>query len=468
MTPSDPRVQRTITPIDGSVLVERALASLSQIEAALQRAADAQARWKRVPIGERAAICRRMADWCVERTDLLAGEITRQIGRPIAHSPAEIRRGLHGRVHHMSDIAEGVLADIAIEPRENFRRFIRREPLGVVLVLSPWNYPWLTSANAVVPALLAGNAVILKTAQQTPRVAERYAEAFEAAGLPPGVFQFLHLGHEQTSQLVQDARVAFVAFTGSVAGGHAIQHAAADRFIATGLELGGKDPAYVRDDAPLAATIENLVDGAFYNAGQSCCAVERIYVHRDVYPAFIEGFVDLAKQYRLGDPLDVTTTLGPMVREQAAANVRAQIRQALERGAEALIDAATFPADRPGTPYLAPQVLVAVDHGMSVMTEETFGPVVGIMPVDGDEQAIALMNDSRYGLTASIWTRDLDAAIRIGDRIETGTWYMNRCDYLDPALAWTGVKDSGRGCTLSRLGLEAFTRPKSFHLRLQI
>jgi len=343
--------------------------------------------------------------------------------------------------------------------------FIRREPLGVVLVLAPWNYPWLTSVNAVVPALLAGNTVVLKMAQQTPLVAERYRQAFAAAGLPDGVFQFLHIDHESAARVIADPRIGFIAFTGSVGGGHAVQRAAAGRFIGTGLELGGKDPAYVRADAPLQATIENLVDGAYFNSGQSCCAVERIYVHRAVFKPFVEGFVELARQYRLGNPLERQTTLGPLVRTEAANSVRAQIRDALDKGAKALLDPK---ADREGTPYLAPQVLVDVDHGMAVMTEETFGPVVGIMAVASDEEAIGLMNDSRYGLTASIWTADAQAAIRIGDRVETGTWFMNRCDYLDPALAWTGVKDSGRGCTLSRLGLESFTRPKSYHLRLTL
>ena len=456
---------KTISPIDGSVYVERAPASDQVIEQALEASVTAQPGWKKVPVAERAAICRRMADWCVVNADQLGEELTWQIGRPIAQSPGEIRRGFHERVEYMSGIAEQTLADLAVEKKAGFQRFIRREPLGVVLVLAPWNYPWLTSVNAVVPALLAGNTVVLKMAQQTPLVAERYRQAFAAAGLPDGVFQFLHIDHESAARVIADPRIGFIAFTGSVGGGHAVQRAAAGRFIATGLELGGKDPAYVRADAPLQATIENLVDGAYFNSGQSCCAVERIYVHRAVFKPFVEGFVELARQYRLGNPLERQTTLGPLVRTEAANSVRAQIRDALDKGAKALLDPK---ADREGTPYLAPQVLVDVDHGMAVMTEETFGPVVGIMAVASDEEAIGLMNDSRYGLTASIWTADAQAAIRIGDRVETGTWFMNRCDYLDPALAWTGVKDSGRGCTLSRLGLESFTRPKSFHLRLTL
>jgi acyl-CoA reductase-like NAD-dependent aldehyde dehydrogenase len=403
-----------------------------------------------------------MVEWCVARADSLGEELTRQMGRPIAHTPNEIRRGFQERALYMCSIAGESLKNIVVEEG---RRFIVREPLGTVLVVAPWNYPWLTSVNAVVPALLAGNSVILKMAAQTPLVAERYAEAFEAAGLPEDVFQFLHLSHEQTARVIADPRVAFVAFTGSVPGGHAVQQAAASRFIATGLELGGKDPAYVRADAPFDSTVENLVDGSYFNSGQSCCGVERIYVARPLYQRFVEAFVDLTKQYRLGNPLEKETTLGPMVRAEAANLVRSQIREALGKGAKALVDAKAFPADKEGTPYLAPQVLVDVNHGMQVMSEESFGPVVGIMPVESDEEAVRLMNDSRYGLTASIWTADADAAVRLGGELETGTCFMNRCDYLDPALAWTGVKDSGRGCTLSRLGLEAFTRPKSFHLK---
>ena len=461
------RLQTTLSPIDNSVYVERPLAAERDIENALAQAVAAQAKWKQVPVAERSAIIRRMVEWCIARADVLGEELTRQMGRPIAYTPNEIRRGFQERALYMCSIAEAAMADVRVAPKDGFQRFIRREPLGVVLVLAPWNYPWLTSVNAIVPALLAGNSVLLKMAQQTPLVAERYAEAFAAAGLPAGVFQYLHLDHAQTARIVADARIAFVAFTGSVAGGHAVQRAAAERFIATGLELGGKDPAYVRADADLPSTIENLVDGSYFNSGQSCCGVERIYVQRPLYKSFVDGFVEATKKYRLGNPLDKHTTLGPMVRTEAADAVRAQIRQALSMGAHALIDAKTFPADKEGTPYLAPQVLVDVDHRMQVMREESFGPVIGIMAVDSDEQAIALMNDSRYGLTASIWTTDADAALAIGERVDTGTWFMNRCDYLDPALAWTGVKDSGRGCTLSRLGLEAFTRPKSFHLKLK-
>ena len=454
--------QKTITPVDGSVYVERGLATSAQIERALFMAEKAQKTWKQVPVADRAAILRRMAEWCVARADELATELTWQMGRPVSQTPGELKRGFHERALYMCDIAEEALKDLDVGKKDGFQRFIRREPLGVVFVIAPWNYPWLTSVNAVVPALLAGNSVILKMAAQTPLVAERYAEAFKAVGLPPGVFQFLHMDHAQVARTIADPRIAFVAFTGSVPGGQAVQKAAAARFIGTGLELGGKDPAYVRPDADLNFAVENLVDGAYFNSGQSCCGIERIYVHKKIYKPFVDGFVQLTRQYRLGNPLEKETNLGPLVRTEAAENVRAQIKQAVKKGAKALLRL----KDTPKTPYLPPEVLIDVDHRMAVMTEESFGPVVGIQAVKDDDEAIGLMNDSRYGLTASIWTKDAEAALRIGERVDTGTWFMNRCDYLDPALAWTGVKDSGRGCTLSRLGLEAFTRPKSFHLRL--
>ena len=459
-------VQRTLSPVDGRVYVERALATDAQIQRVLERAAAAQTKWKRVLLAERAAILTRFIDAFVAHKQQIAEEISWQMGRPIGQSPGEVR-GFEERARYMVSIAPQALAEIDAEPKDNFRRFIRREPLGVVLVLAPWNYPYLTSVNSVVPALMAGNAVVLKHSNQTPLCAERFAEAFQAAGLPPDVFQFVHCSHEQCAGMIASPLVDFVAFTGSVAGGHAVQKAASDRFIGTGLELGGKDPAYVRADADLAHAVENLVDGAMFNSGQSCCGIERIYAHASVYDAFVDGFVRLTRQYRLGNPMDANVNLGPMVRARAADFARGQVREAIAAGAKSLIDPSEFPADRDATPYMAPQVLVNVDHSMRLMSEESFAPVIGIMRVKSDEEAIALMNDSEYGLTAAIWTADPEAALSIGERVDTGTWFMNRCDYLDPALAWTGVKNSGRGCTLSALGFEQLTRPKSYHLRLK-
>ena len=374
-------------------------------------------------------------------------------------------RGFEERARYMIAIAEEALLDLDPGPKEGFVRYVKRDPLGVVFTIAPWNYPYLTAVNSIIPALMAGNAVVLKHAASTLLVAERFQQAFDRAELPKGVFQHLVLDHEQTANIIASGHANMVCFTGSVAGGRAIEEASAGRFINVGLELGGKDPAYVRPDAHMAHAIENLVDGAFFNSGQSCCGIERIYVHRKVWDDFLDGFVDLTKQYVLGSPLDPETTLGPMVRAEAAASVRKQIASAVRAGAKAHIDPRSFPMDKPRTPYMAPQVLTSVTHRMSVMMDESFGPVVGIMKVSGDEEALELMNDSPYGLTAAIWTQDVDAARAIGDEIQTGTVFMNRCDYLDPALTWTGVKDTGRGATLSTVGYEALTRPKSYHLR---
>jgi acyl-CoA reductase-like NAD-dependent aldehyde dehydrogenase len=460
--------QKTISPIDGSVYVERALADESAIETALTKATSAQKEWRKSTLAERETICRKTVEYFLNNADEIGLELTWQMGRPIRYTANEIRKGFQERAKYMISVAGKALADVEVEEIDGFKRFIRRDPLGVVFVVAPWNYPYLTSVNSVIPAIMAGNAVILKHAQQTPLCAERYAAAFEYAGLPEGVFQYLHLSHGQVADIIGDERIDYVAFTGSVEGGHAVQDAINKRFIVGGLELGGKDPAYVRADADIADAVENLVDGSFFNSGQSCCGIERIYVHEEVYDKFVHGFIALTKTYTLGDPLNQETTLGPMVKTSAATFAQKQIDEAVAQGAKAVIDPDLFPANQPGTPYLAPQVLLDVDHSMKVMTEETFAPVVGIMSVKSDEEAIRLMNDSQYGLTASIWTKDIDRALELGQQVETGTFFMNRCDYLDPALAWTGVKNSGRGCTLSTVGYEALTRPKSFHLKINM
>jgi len=453
-----------VSPIDGSIVAERELASEAEILTALQAASTAQTAWKQTSVQQRAALCHKAVDIMRDNAAELAEEITRLMGRPVSHSPVELR-GLEQRARYMIDIAEQALGDLEINDSGGFTRFIRHEPLGTVLVLAPWNYPYLTAVNSIIPALMAGNSVILKHSKQTLLCAERFQQAFTQAGLPAGVFRYLHLDHKQTSKLIKNDSVDFVSFTGSVSGGQAIELAAAGLFKGVALELGGKDPAYVMRDADLDHSVENLVDGAFFNCGQSCCAIERIYVHAELFEPFVEQYVDKVKRYRLGNPLDADTTLGPMVNVKAAALVREQINQACARGAKACIDAAMFTANQPGTNYLAPQVLIDVNHDMAVMKQESFGPVVGIMKVSNDAQAIELMNDSEYGLTASIWTRDETKASELGGQIQTGTVYMNRCDYLDPALAWVGVKNSGRGCSLSTLGYQQLTRPKSFHLK---
>ncbi len=453
-----------ITPVDGSVFVERETATGEQIQQVVSTSAAAQKSWRNTPIAERQALCSKAVDAFVAARDEIAAELTWQMGRPISQAPGEVA-GFEERARHMIAIADSALADLKPEAKDGFTRYIRREPLGIVFVIAPWNFPYLTSVNAIMPALLAGNSVILKHSAQTPLCAERLQQAFTEAGLPPGVFQYLHLSHSDTEAVIQSPLINYVAFTGSVPGGEMVERAAAGRFIGVGLELGGKDPAYLRQDADLQHAIETVTDGAMFNSGQSCCGIERVYVHTAIYDQFVEGVTALVGSYRLGRPDEADTNLGPLVKTGAADFVRAQIDEAVAAGARALIDPAGFTADEAGTPYLAPQVLVDVDHSMRVMTEETFGPVMGVMSVGGDDEAIKLMNDSEFGLTAAVFTRDETAAIEIGNQVQTGTWFMNRCDYLDPALAWTGVKHSGRGCTLSSVGFEYLTRPKSFHLK---
>ena len=454
----------TISPIDNSVYVERDFASTEQIHHTLDRAQQAQLQWKSTDLSQRQQLCSQAVDYFVHNKDEIAAEITWQMGRPIRYAAGEIN-GLEERARTMIRLAEQGLQPVQLEPKPGFQRWIQHEPLGCIFVIAPWNYPYLTAINAIMPALLAGNSVVLKHSAQTPLCAERLLTAFESAGLPKGVFQYLHLTHQDTEKVIQDERIDFVAFTGSVSGGEMVEKAVAGRFIGTGLELGGKDPAYIRADANLEQAVDTVMDGAFFNSGQSCCGIERIYVHESIYEDFLQQSIHWVNQLKLGRPDDPETTLGPVVRASAADFVRHQIEEALAQGAIAHIHERDFSLSKHGTPYLAPQILTEVNHSMRMMTEETFGPVVGIQKVSTDEEAIEWMNDNIYGLTAAIFTRDIDHGINLGQRLDTGTFFINRCDYLDPDLAWCGIKNSGHGCTLSVLGYEYVTRPKSFHIK---
>jgi acyl-CoA reductase-like NAD-dependent aldehyde dehydrogenase len=452
-----------ISPVDGSQIARRRPATPAEIDATLAAARRAQRQWAAVPLAERKA---KMVDFLqamLAQNQEMVPELAMLMGRPIRYGGE--MRGFEERLRALIEISDEALAPIVPPARPGLTRTVKRNPVGIVLVVAPWNYPYLTAINSIAPALLAGNAVILKHAAQTLLVGERFQAAMDCIGAPKGLFANLVLDHESTARLIASRSVDHVNFTGSVEGGKAIERAAAGSFTTLGLELGGKDPAYVRPDAPFDFTVENLVDGAFFNSGQCCCGIERIYAHESVYDRFVDAFAELASRYELGNPLEEKTTLGPMAASRFAQTVRDHTAEALAMGARALVDRARFPADAPGTPYLMPQVLTGVDHSMRVMVDESFGPVVGIMKVRSDEEAIGLMNDSPYGLTASIWTSNTQAAERIGDQVSTGTVFMNRCDYVDPHLAWTGVKDTGRGAAMSRLGFEAMTRPKSYHLR---
>lgn len=450
-----------ISPIDGSVYATRETLLRSDADAAVARAKVAQSAWAARPLSERIALVQAGVAAIGAMNDEIVPEIAWQMGRPIRYG-GEFG-GFNERASYMAEIAETSLAPLEIEDSDAFRRVIKRVPHGLVLVVAPWNYPYMTAINTVAPALIAGNAVMLKHASQTPLVGERLAQAFHAAGIPEDVFQNVFLDHQTTSALIADRAFGFVNFTGSVGGGKAMEAAASGTFTGIGLELGGKDPGYVMEDANLDAAVDTLIDGAMFNSGQCCCGIERIYVHESLFDAFVEKAVAIVNGYKLGNPLDPETTLGPMAHVRFADEVRRQTADAIAAGAKAHIDPANFPEDDGA--YLMPQILTNVTHDMRVMREESFGPVVGIMSVKGDAEAIELMNDSDFGLTASLWTQDASRAEAIADQIETGTVFMNRADYLDPGLCWTGCKDTGRGGGLSVIGYHNLTRPKSYHLK---
>lgn len=453
-------VLQCISPIDGSVYASRETLSPDAAHATVARVRAAQADWAARPLADRIALVRAGVAAVGAMNDEIVPELAHMMGRPVRYG-GEFG-GFDERASHMADIAETALADIAVGEDATFKRYIKRIPHGVVLVVAPWNYPYMTAVNTVAPALIAGNAVVLKHSTQTLLVGERMAQAFHSAGIPEDVFTNVFLDHDTTSMLISERAFNFVNFTGSVGGGQAMERAAAGTFTGVGTELGGKDPGYVMEDADLDAAVDTLIDGAMFNSGQCCCGIERIYVHESLFDTFVEKAVAIVRGYKLGNPLEAETTLGPMANVRFAAEVRAQISEAVAMGATAHIE--TFSEDDGGA-YLTPQILTNVSHDMRVMRDESFGPVVGIMPVRSDAEATALMNDSEFGLTASLWTADIDRAARIGDALETGTVFMNRADYLDPGLCWTGCKNTGRGGGLSVIGYHNLTRPKSYHLK---
>ena len=452
INPANETVYRTIEPTP-----ESELASI------LERMRRAQQAWRDVPVERRVEICRPFLDAFRSMKEKVALEITRQMGKPIQQARREVDTMLD-RAETMMRLAPGALADDVLPPKPGFRRFIRHEPLGIVLDIPAWNYPLLIAVNVVVPALLAGNAVLIKHARLTPLCGDAFVEAFRKTDLPPDLIASIHVTHDTVRKLIEARAVDFISFTGSVEGGRQVYEEASKQLLDMGLELGGKDPAFVCEDCDFQFTVENLVDGAFYNCGQSCCAVERIYVMRPLFQRFVDAYVAEVEKYVIGDPEDERTTLGPLAQRKAVEFMEFQVQDAVAKGARVLTGGKRLPG--PGY-YFQPTVLVNVDHSMSVMMEESFGPVIGIMPVDSEEEAIRLMNDSPYGLTASIWTQDPERGERLGHQVATGTLYVNRCDYLDPELAWVGIKDSGHGCTLSHLGYLYLTRPKSFHIRTQ-
>ena len=452
-----------VSPIDGTIYATRPYASSAEISDALKTARSCQPSWANASLDVRSHICRTAVEYVVARSDEFATDLAWQMGRPISQGGGEVR-GFQERADHMIDIAPDALATFRPDAPGGFDYLIDRVPLGVIAVIAPWNYPLLTAVNSVVPAVMAGNTVVLKHASQTLLAGELLADAFAAAGAPEGLFVNLVLRHGDVETMLQDRLVDRVNFTGSVAAGRKIERSAAGTFMGVGLELGGKDPAYIRSDARLDTAVPNIVDGAFFNSGQSCCGIERVYVDHSIFDEVIDGLTALASEFVVGSPLDNNTTIGPMVNAKSADWVRNQVQRALASGAK--LHSGGIEPGHAGPQYLSPMVLSQVDHTMSLMIDESFGPVVGVMAVSDDDEAIRLMNDSPYGLSASIWTADQAAAQQIGRNLDTGTVFMNRADYLAPCLAWTGVKDTGKGATLSKFGYEYLTRPKSYHFRV--
>ena len=455
-------MQKTVTPIDNTLYVEREFHS-TQIEPTIVNSMKAQKDWSNLKVNERVKLLKNFVEDFLSKGNVVGEELSRQIGRPISQAAGELN-GFKERADYMLSIAEKKLMNIDVTKDNNFKSFIKRRPLGIVFVIAPWNYPYLVAVNSIIPAMASGNTVILKHSAQTPLCAEQLYQSAKKT-LPKDVFNYLHLNHEDSLKVVSDKRINFVSFTGSVKAGYEVQKATHTKFIDMALELGGKDPAYARYDCNLEKTVENLVDGSFFNSGQSCCGIERVYVDEKIYNNFIELFVSKTYNYKLGNPLQKETNLGPVVKLSAADFIIKQMNRAIDKGAKKMIDENKFNFPKEHKNYLVPQILTNVNHDMDFMTEETFGPCVGIMKVKDEKEAIKLMNDSPYGLTASIWTKDFEIAEKIGNQVQTGTFYMNRCDYLDLALSWTGVKETGKGCSLSEIAYEKLTSPKSFHLR---
>jgi acyl-CoA reductase-like NAD-dependent aldehyde dehydrogenase len=454
---------KVINPATETIFTTLPQTGAEQIGHILTRAADAARQWRRVPLPERIALTHRFLAAFTEQSEAIAAEITGQMGKPITQSRNEIKT-MRARAEYMASIAEQSLADICVAEGPAEYKRIAHEPLGLILDIAAWNYPLLIAINVVAPGILAGNGVILKHASITPLCGLRFEEAYKKAGLPEGLMTAIVADRKRAEVALKSPLVDAVFFTGSVEGGRNVYQTISSRFIDCGLELGGKDPAYIRADADLAKVVPNVADGCFYNAGQSCCGVERIYVHRSIYNRFLEAMLTEVATYTLGDPTDPKTYLGPVALVKTIDTMNRQIDEAVHRGAKVLCGGRAAKVNGKGRYYEA-TVVADCTNDMAIMQEENFGPIVGIMPVADDEEAVRLMNDSRYGLTASIWTHDVATGRKIAESVHAGTVFVNRCDYLDPALAWVGIKDSGKGCTLSAIGYEHLTRPKSYYAR---
>ncbi|KAI8244868.1 Succinate-semialdehyde dehydrogenase [Colletotrichum sp. SAR 10_99] len=459
-------VLTTISPTTNEPILTRNGISQADLDELPNTATKAFESWSKTSLADRQKIVKTALKLLLNLKDDLAQELTVQMGRPIAYTGVEVATAVK-RAEYLLKISDEVLKDTDGEAEKGFKRFIRKVPVGPVLVIFAWNYPYLILVNSLIPALLAGNTVILKPSPQTPTIVERVAKVFEEAGLPSGVLQHFHCGSPTLIEsIVRNPKIKLVAFTGSVAGGLAVQQAAADRVVNVGLELGGKDPAYIRGDVDIDWAAAEIVDGAVFNSGQSCCSVERVYVADEIHDAFVEAVQKVLKGYVLGDPFDKGTHVGPVISKRSKETIEAHVQDAVAKGAkDATPENESFANPPTKGNFVKPTLLTGVDHSMTVMTEETFGPVIPVMRVKNDDEAVKLMNDSEFGLTASIWTKDTDRGYEIADQVEAGTVFVNRCDFPSPDLAWTGWKNSGKGQTLSRFGYDQFVKLKSYHLK---
>ena len=455
---------RVDNPFTLGLACEVPLAEWDEIDRALAAAREGATLIEAMPLAQRKALVERAVAQMEAQSDSIALAISQMMGKPLAQAAGELRT-LASRARTMIELADRGLAPIDAGGDDGIARRILKVPLGVVLDLPAWNYPLLTAVNVVMPAVLAGNAVVVKHSPRSPLCGPMFADAFRAGGADPRIVQSLDCAHDLSERMVGDPRIDHVVFTGSVLGGTRISQAGAGRFLQIGYELGGNDPAYVAEDAELARAVEGLVDGAMYNAGQSCCAVERAYVHARHYDGFLTQARELAQAYVLGDPLDARTTLGPIAQPRHVGELETLVADAVQRGARLLCGGRRTQVDGQGR-FFEPTVLADVPADAALRRAEQFGPILAVAKVGSDEEALARMNDSVYGLTASVWTLDRQRAERFGTALRFGTVFMNRCDFGDPRLPWSGVGQSGRGHSMSVLGFDTLTRTRGLHFRV--
>jgi acyl-CoA reductase-like NAD-dependent aldehyde dehydrogenase len=447
-------------PATGQVAATLPADDAKSVRAKYERARAAQPGWAKVRLKQRLAAMQRFRELVANEAELLARVLTTEVGKPISQSRSELK-GVLPRLDFFLEQTAHALRTRKVHADDAMEERISREPLGVVANISAWNYPWFVGSNVFVPALLAGNTVLYKPSEFASLTGAEIARLLYTAGIPQDAFIPV-IGGAKAGEALLEQPVDGVFFTGSVATGKRISESVAGRMIKLQLELGGKDPIYVCEDVDIAKAAASIADGAFYNTGQSCCSVERIYVQESAFDAFVDAFLGEVRKFRRGDPAEDATYIGPLTRGAQLKVLEAQVRDAVRKGAKVLVGGRRVKGKGH---WFEPTVLVNVDHSMAVMREESFGPIIGIMAARDDADAVRLMNDTRYGLTAGIYTRDRHRAERVLAQVRSGSVYWNCCDRVSPRLPWSGVGDSGVGLTLSTYGIEAFTRPKAWHLR---